>query len=121
MKIKLDENFHLALVEVFSRGNHDVETVAAEGLLGASDAMVCRAATLEERLIITLDRGFGDIRMYAPGSHAGILVLRLEDHSLPATKAAIERLLDDGLLGDLAGCVAVYRDGGLRVRRPSSD
>ena len=40
MKVKLDENLHIGLVEVFTPGNHDVETVADEGLLGADDATV---------------------------------------------------------------------------------
>ena len=121
MKVKLDENLHVGLVEVFPPGDHDVETVADEGLLGADDATVSRAATAEGRLIITLDRGFGDLRMYAPGAHAGILVLRLNDHSLPGVKATLERLLQDVALVDLAGCVAVIRDGDLRIRRPTTD
>lgn len=62
MKIKLDENLHIGLAEVFTAGDYDVETVADEGLLGADDATVSRAAAVEERLIITLDRGFGDLR-----------------------------------------------------------
>ena len=121
MKVKLDENLHIGLVEVFPPGDHDVETVADEGLLGADDATVSRAATAEGRLIITLDRGFGDLRMYPPGIHAGILVLRLNDHSLPGVKATLERLLQDVALGDLTGCVAVFRDGDLRIRRPTTD
>lgn len=31
-------------------------------------------------MLITLDRGMGDIRAYPPGSHAGIVVLRLADN-----------------------------------------
>lgn len=118
MKIKLDENLHIALVQVFTPGDHDVETVADEGLVGVDDATVCRAATSEHRLIITLDRGFGDLRTYPPGTHAGILVLRLDDHSLPGTRAALERVLADVALVELAGCVAVFRNGELRIRRP---
>jgi len=121
VKIKLDENLHLALAEVLRSSGHDVETVADEDLLGASDAVVIRAATAEDRLLITLDRGFGDLRTYPPGSHAGILVLRLDDHSLPGMTSAFERLLADNAFVQLAGCVAVLRDGALRVRRPPTD
>jgi hypothetical protein len=78
-------------------------------------------ASAEGRLVITLDRGFGDIRTYPPGTHAGVLVLRLDDHSLPATKTAVAHLADSVDLDDLAGCVAVYRKGDLRTRRPSAD
>jgi NADPH-dependent ferric siderophore reductase len=63
-----------------------------------------------------MDRGFGDVRRYPPGSHAGILVLRLDDQAAPALAAAVEDLLDS--VDDPAGCVAVYCDGDVRVRRP---
>ena len=103
MKLKLDENLHTELVEVFALGDHDVDTVAVEGLLGADDATVCRAAAPEDRLLVTLDRGFGDIRMYPLGTHAGILVLRLDDHSLPAARTALERLLGEVDLAEERG------------------
>ena len=88
MKIKLDENLHVALADAFLPDDYDVETVADEGLVGADDDTLCRTASAEDRLIITLDRGFGDLRKYPPGTHAGIVVLRRDDHSLPAAKAA---------------------------------
>lgn len=121
MRIKLDENLHAELKAVFVAFGHDVDTVADEDLLGAEDPSVLGAASGEERLIVTLDRGFGDIRLYPPGSHAGVLVMRLDDHSFPSTKAAIERMVSNVDLENLAGCVAVYRSGSLRVRRPSDD
>jgi hypothetical protein len=30
-----------------------------------------RSPTAENRLLVTLDRGFGDVRPYPPGSHGG--------------------------------------------------
>ncbi len=121
MRIKLDENLHTDVAAVLATSGHDVDTVADEGLLGADDASVSVAATREDRLIVTLDRGFGDIRLYPPGTHAGVLVLRLSRHSLPETKSALEHLVSKVDLDDLAGCVAVYRDGNLRIRRPPGD
>jgi hypothetical protein len=40
----------------------------------------------------------------------------LSRHSLPETKSALENLVSEVDLADLAGCVAVYRDGNLRIR-----
>jgi len=121
VRVKLDENLHTRLAEVFTAAGHDTDTVADEGLLGAEDASVSAAATAAGRLVITLDRGFGDIRMYPPGTHAGVVVLRLDDHSFPAAKVALEQLVRDVKLDDLGGSVAVYREGDLRVRRPAAD
>lgn len=119
MKVKLDENIPSRVGAILADAGHDVDTVVDEGLAGADDPTVSAAATAEERLVVTLDRGFGDIRRYPPGSHAGILVLRVDDQAAPAVTHAVEQLLESVDLEELAGCVAVFRDGDLRVRRPA--
>lgn len=121
MKIKLDENLPRSAAAILSDAGHDVDTVLDEDLGGADDPTVSRAATESGRLILTLDRGFGDIGRYPPGSHAGILVLRIDDHSRSAVADTIAELAQRVDLDGLAGCVAVYRDGALRVRRAGQD
>ncbi len=120
MRVKLDENLHTSLAAIVADHGHDVETVADEHLLGADDPSVLTSAIKEGRLVITADRGFGDIRRYPPGSHPGVLVLRLDDQSLPATRVVMTELMRNVALSDLAGCVAVYRNSSLRVRRPKN-
>jgi hypothetical protein len=78
-------------------------------------------ATADGRLLLTLDRGLGDIRAYPPGTHAGIVVVRLTHQSPRAIRDAIERISVTVDFADLRGCVAVWRDGELRVRRPYRD
>lgn len=119
MRVKLDENIPTRVGAIVADAGHDVDTVVDEALGGANDPAVSAAATAAERLVVTLDRGFGDIRRYPPGSHAGILVVRVEDQAAPAVARAVEQLLESVALDDLAGCVAVFRDGDLRVRRPA--
>ncbi len=84
MRIKLDENIPVSAGEPLRSAGHDVDSVVDEGLAGATDSNVLAEATARDRLVITLDRGFADARMHPPGSHAGILVLRVEDQSPPA-------------------------------------
>lgn len=43
MKIKLDENLPLRLVEILRELGHDVDTVPQEGLVGRCDESVWRA------------------------------------------------------------------------------
>ncbi len=71
------------------------------------DALVIERATRDERLLITLDRGLGDIRTYVPGSHAGVVVLRLANQSLESIDAAIQDLAARDL-DTLAGALVVY-------------
>lgn len=47
-----------------------------EHLGGRKDSVVVRAAADANRMVLTLDRGVGDVRNFPPGSHAGVIVLR---------------------------------------------
>ncbi|HLJ07790.1 MAG TPA: DUF5615 family PIN-like protein, partial [Acidimicrobiia bacterium] len=70
------------------------------------------------RFLITLDKGFGDIRAYPPGTHPGILVLRLADESPVAVRQAVSEVLDHHRLDGLDGTVTVFHRGRLRIRLP---
>jgi predicted nuclease of predicted toxin-antitoxin system len=118
VKFKLDENLPVSSTRALTVRGHDVDTVTAEGLTGAGDPDVVAAAAAETRVLITLDRGMGDIRSYPPGSHAGIVVLRLTDQSAPAVREAITKLANWAELEAIAGAVAVLQRGVLRIRRP---
>jgi predicted nuclease of predicted toxin-antitoxin system len=106
VKFKLDENLPVSAGTVLASGGHDVDTVRAEGLTGAPDQDIVVAATAEGRILISLDRGLGDIRSYPPGSHAGIIVLRLADQSAVTVTKAITDLAGLAELGSLAGAVS---------------
>ncbi|MCP4663914.1 MAG: hypothetical protein GY856_51685 [bacterium] len=79
MKIKLDEHLPTAVARCLASLGHDVETVHDEGLGGQDDDHVWEAAQAEKRFLITQDLDFSDIRKYTPGSHSGLLLLRLRN------------------------------------------
>jgi predicted nuclease of predicted toxin-antitoxin system len=120
VRIKLDENLPGRAAEPLESAGHDVDTAVEERLSGASDDDLRRIASAAGRLVVTLDRGFGDVRAHPPGTHAGVLVLRVDDQSPPSVTREIEYLLEAVSLEDLAGCIAVFRRGDVRVRRPKS-
>lgn len=77
MKVKLDENMPVGLVSILKRYGYDAVTVPQQGLTGQSDATIWEAAQRESRFLITMDLDFADIRRFSPGTHQGILILRL--------------------------------------------
>jgi len=77
MKIKLDENLPVRLAGMLASLGHDADSVFAEGLAGSSDPVVWHAAQAAGRFFITQDLDFSDLRAYQPGTHPGILVVRL--------------------------------------------
>ena len=81
MKIKLDENLPAALATRLRGLGHDVETVREEGLEGKKDDRIWISAQSEGRFLITQDLDFSDARRFVPGSHSGILLVRLKNGS----------------------------------------
>jgi len=108
----------LSSAAVLTGAGHDVDSVAEEGLIGAADRDVVAAATAAGRILVSLDRGLGDIRAYPPGSHAGIVVLRLTDQSAATAVKAVSDLAALTDLDSHAGAVAVLQRGLLRIRHP---
>ena len=118
MKFKLDENLPVSSAAILTSAGHDVDTVTDEDLIGAPDRDVVAAATAAGRILVSLDRGLGDIRAYPPGSHAGIVVRRLTDQSAASAIKAVSDLATLTDPGSLAGAVAVLQRGLLRIRHP---
>ena len=78
MKIKLDENIPVSLVRVLASHGHDVTTVTAEGLVGRKDQEIWSRCQTQGRLIIPQGLDFSHVRQFQPGTHAGIVRLRLQ-------------------------------------------
>jgi hypothetical protein len=91
MKVKLDENLPESLIAFLATLNHDVDNVRLEGLAGRADSDVWEAAQLSERLLVTQDMDFSDMRKFAPGTHHGLLLLRLRS---PGRVALAHRVMD---------------------------
>jgi predicted nuclease of predicted toxin-antitoxin system len=118
MKVKLDENLPVRLVAILEELGHEVDTVPSEKLAGKPDQDVWTAVRTAGRFFITQDLDFSDIRQFAPGSHPGILVVRLREPGANALGDRIPAALREHPLDSLAGCFAVLSDRKLRVRRP---
>jgi predicted nuclease of predicted toxin-antitoxin system len=120
MRIKLDENLPADLAELLRASKHDVATLLEEHLAGAKDPTVAGAVNRENRLFMTFDLDFADIRKYPLGSHAGIVVFRLKDQRWRTMEAPARRFLDSGLLERLHGGLAVVDESRVRTRFLSS-
>ena len=118
MKLKLDENLSRHLKPVLTALGHDTLTAADENLLSQPDTEVARAAISEERMLLTLDIEFADLRKYPPGSHPGIILFRLASLSPLSVNKFIGAFIQFTELGKLAGCVAVVDPAHVRVRSP---
>ncbi len=118
MKIKLDENIPIGLVSVLIRLGHETDTVMDEGLVSESDATVWKAAQEDGRFLVTQDLDFSDIRKYRPGTHAGVMLVRLKNPSRSALLDRIGWLFAREPAESWARCVVIVTEHRVRIRRP---
>lgn len=120
MRLKADENIPLRVVGLLLDHGHDVQTVAQEQLVGEPDQHVAQAAADEDRMILTTDRGFGDIRTYPPGSHPGILVVHARELRQSVILMLVGTFLVEHEFEAFVGCNVVIEPGSVRIRRPQA-
>ena len=116
MRVKLDENLPAQLKSLFTESGHDADTVIDEGLGGAEDMDVATACIGDERVLVTQDLDFADIRTYPPAEYFGIVVFRLStaarDAILQVGPILLERLEESSPRGQLW----IVEDSRIRIR-----
>jgi len=118
VKIKLDENLPDGLVSILTGLAHDVDTVRGEQLTGRADSDVWSAAQADERFLITQDLDFSDVRRYTPGTHAGLLLVRLMRPGRNALFERVSTLFQTEKAEQWTGCLVVATEQKIRIRRP---
>lgn len=118
MRIKLDANLPLQIATKLKTRAHDVHTADEEGLSGRSDEENLGSSATRTAFLITQDLDFSDRRRFAPGTHHGILLIRLHSPSRLALIQRVEGLFQDEDVNSWAGCFVVASERKLRVRSP---
>ena len=120
MRVKLDENISDQLLAPLQQAGHDVDTVEQEGLCAEPDEVIATAARTHDRMLLTLDKDFADIRKYPPGTHPGIIGFRISSHLPRYTASFIERFVLEHPLDPWSGCLVIVDETAIRVRQPGS-
>jgi predicted nuclease of predicted toxin-antitoxin system len=118
VRVKLDENVPMRTTAPLAALGHDVDTVVDEGLAGTADDALWPHVQEAARFLVTRDLGFSDARRYPPGTHQGILVLRLSDDSSAAVAARLATVFAAEEVERWTGALVVVTDHKVRVRRP---
>lgn len=79
------------------------------------DKVILKMAVKERRLVVTMDKDFGNLVFHSGLPHAGVLLLRLEDADA-ITKIEIVKSIINKHSDKLYGKFSVYQRGRLRIR-----
>jgi predicted nuclease of predicted toxin-antitoxin system len=117
LRFKIDENLPNELLFLFLQYGMDAMNVEQQGLAGKSDSVVFPVCQAEDRTFITFDVEFGNIRIYPPESHAGVIVLRLKSQDklsvLDVCQKMMHRLEE---LESMQGQLWIVDEQNIRIR-----
>jgi len=91
LKFKVDENLPTEYTSILRGAGFEADTVSDENLSGASDSVLSERCCTEDRVLMTLDLDFANVRAYPPKSHPGIVVLRSKSQDKPRFVALLKR------------------------------
>ena len=113
LKIIMDVGVGKLSEEWLSQQGHDVlATRTIDPRMG--DNEILDIAAQETRLVITMDKDFGELVYKHKAAHAGVLLLRLEDATGVEKVQVITEIFSQH--GDkLFGSFSVYKNGRLRI------
>lgn len=120
MRFLIDADLPRDTVGLLASYGHVAIDARDVGLRTAPDPDVARYAREHDLILVTADWGFGDVRVYPPGTSPGIVVLGLPDRATGREILRVLRtLLDDAqAVAKLPGRLAVVERGRIRFRPP---
>lgn len=93
MKFKIDENLPMEFAEVLRAAGHDGSTVLEQNLSGIRDEDLFAVCQAEDRVLMTLDLDFADIRLYPPAESPGVPVLRIQPQDKDRLLRCLHKIL----------------------------
>ncbi len=80
-----------------------------------TDKEILQMAVDENRIVITMDKDFGDLIYHMEMPHVGVILLRLDSYSSEEKTRIIQTILEEHKM-KLIGNFSVYKESKLRIR-----
>jgi predicted nuclease of predicted toxin-antitoxin system len=117
-KFVIDADMARSTGRILEERGYDVKDVRDYGLRKAKDEEIYEFAQREQSVVLTGDRGFGNIIRFPLGEHFGIVVANFPNE-MPTAKInqhlieSLEELSEE----DFRGNVVIIEPGKIRIRR----
>ncbi len=116
MRFKVDENLPNEVALLLREAGYDAATVYDEALVGSPDPVLLDACRAEERIMISLDLGFADIRVHAGATSPGAIVIRAKVQEVEHVMKIMRDLVAILSSESPAGAVWVVDERRVRMR-----
>jgi len=114
----IDEDCPLSLEPLLNNKSYDTVHVKTSGLSGTKDPELFIFAQKEQRIIISRDLGWANIKIYPPSTHCGLIILRLPFESIAIEiRQVVERFIDRVNMQEISGATVVVDKNKFRIRK----
>ncbi len=79
------------------------------------DEEIIHIAAAENRIVITMDKDFGELVYHSSMKHSGVLLLRLEDANVAEKLLVVEHIMTN-YSDQIKNCFCVFQNNKLRIR-----
>jgi len=114
VNILVDVSAGRAIADALLALGHDVAFVSDRDPK-MPDTDILTWAVAEQRLVVTMDKDFGELVYRSGQTHSGVLLLRLETARAPERVRVVSDIFTQ-YADQLVGHFSVYQDGRLRIR-----
>ena len=115
MKFLVDECVDASVIAWLRNQRYDVVAII-ETSLSISDMQVLQKALVENRILVTMDKDFGELVFNSRLPHGGVLLLRLENSNSSEKIEVVRKILERHSY-KLLNKFSVFKDGRLRIRK----
>lgn len=116
MRFKLDENLPADASHRLREAGFDAMSVLDQGMGGADDRDLAKVCISEERVFLTFDTDFANIRAYPPVAHAGLIVFRLLTQEKNHLLSVLEKLITAFEAASPTGQLWIVEEDRIRIR-----
>jgi predicted nuclease of predicted toxin-antitoxin system len=118
LRFLIDEDCPLSLETLLKEKGHDAIHVKTSGLSGTKDPEIFIFAQKEQRIIISRDLGWSNIKSYPPNTHCGLIILRFSFEAIAIEiRQALEKFIDQVNLPEIIGATVIVDQNKFRIRK----
>jgi predicted nuclease of predicted toxin-antitoxin system len=118
VRFLVDEDCPLSLEKLLNSRGYDTIHVKTSGLSGTKDPELFIFAQEQQRIIISRDLGWANIKNYPPNSHCGLIILRFPFEAIAMEiRQVVEQFIDLVNISEIVGATVIVDKNKFRIRK----
>jgi predicted nuclease of predicted toxin-antitoxin system len=117
MHIFTDEDVYFNTVKFLRKKNFNIKTIYEVGLTGITDRELIKEANKRKSVLLTRDKGFGELVYFNKMETHGVILLRITPKTIVMVHKQLLNLLRNLPPDRLQNSVSIIEPAGYRIRK----